>query len=570
MSANTGAQAICDALLGAGVECVFGLPGTQNVALFEALRTSRLRTVVATHELSASMMANGYYRSSGRLAALATIPGPGFTWALTGITEATLDSVALIHLVGLPATQPGSAFQLQAIDQTAIATALVRGLHRIDDASQATRVIERACAQARSGEPGPVLVHVARAALDERPAAHAAAESAAAEKSLDANAVAAAAALLSSAQRCVIFAGQGCQHVPERLARLAERLAAPVVTTTSGRGVLAEDHPLSLGFEFAGNGAVVLNELIAASDAVLAIGCKFSHNGSRGFALRIPEHKLVHVDAAAHVLGANYPARIAVAAEAGAFLEALLARLGTAATSPRGFAPDELARLRDRARAESVGDLVEPRIHGVASGRPADFFAALRAAMPRESVLVTDSGMHQMLARAHFRVLCPRGLMVPTNLQSMGFGIGAAIGACIADPARPVVALIGDGGLAMSGLELMTAVRERLRLTLIVFVDGAYGLIRYQQLASTGRTFATDIVPPDAAALADAVGARHVRLGGDAEAVLREAIGSGAVTIVEVGVGDTLPMQVMRAKSIARGMAGPRAGSWLRRVLRRR
>jgi acetolactate synthase-1/2/3 large subunit len=122
----------------------------------------------------------------------------------------------------------------------------------------------------------------------------------------------------------------------------------------------------------------------------------------------------------------------------------------------------------------------------------------------------------------------------------------------------------------MSGLELMTAVRERLRLTVIVFVDGAYGLIRYQQLAATGRTFATEIAPPDVAALADAVGARHVRLDGNAATVLREAIGSDIVTIVEVVVGDTLPMQVMRAKAIARGVAGPRARSWLKRLRRRR
>ncbi|HEY6985686.1 MAG TPA: thiamine pyrophosphate-binding protein [Rhodanobacteraceae bacterium] len=569
MSASNGAQAICDALLSAGVECVFGLPGTQNVSLFEALRTSRLRTVVATHELSASMMANGYYRASGRLAALVTIPGPGFTWALTGITEATLDSAALVHLVGLPATQPGHAFQLQAIDQTAIATPLVRSVHRIDDASQASRVIARACTDARSGEPGPVLVHISRAALEGGPVSDVDVETPPAARPVDVDAVGATAAMLSSAKRCVLFAGQGCQHVPERIVRLAERLAAPVVTTTSGRGVVAEDHPLSFGFEFAGNGAAVLNELVAASDAVLAIGCKFSHNGSRGFAVRIPQEKLIHVDAAAHVLGANYPARVAVHADAGAFVDALLERLGIAG-APSGFEPDELARLRERARSESVGDLIEPRIHCVVSGKPADFFAALRDAMPRESVLVTDSGMHQMLARAHFRVLCPRGLMVPTNLQSMGFGIGAAIGACIADPARPVVALIGDGGLAMSGLELMTAVRERLRLTVIVFVDGAYGLIRYQQLAVTGRTFATEIAPPDVAALADAVGARHVRLDGNAATVLREAIGSDIVTIVEVVVGDTLPMQVMRAKAIARGVAGPRARSWLKRLRRRR
>jgi acetolactate synthase I/II/III large subunit len=569
MSATPGSQRICDALLAAGVECVFGLPGTQNVPLFEALRTSRLRTVVATHELSAAMMANGYYRGSGKLAALATIPGPGFTWAMTGIAEASLDSAALVHLVGQPATGPGRAFQLQAIDQAAIAGPLVRAVHRIDSAADAEGAIARACADAVSQEPGPVLVHIARPALGGS-GAQGEARPPATPPAPDPGLVAEAATKLAAAPRIVIFAGQGCQHVADKLARLAERLAAPVVTTTSARGVLPEDHALSLGFELAGNGAATLNELVAASDAVLAIGCKFSHNGSRGFALEIAPEKLIHVDAAAHVLGANYPARIAVHGEAGAFIDALLARLGAASDTKRGFAPEALARIRERARHETIGDMVEPKIHGVASGKPADFFAALRAAMPRESVLVTDSGLHQMLARAHFRVLCPRGLIVPTNLQSMGFGIGAAIGAAIGDPSRPVVALVGDGGLTMSGLEIATAVREKLRLVVIVFVDGAYGLIRFQQLAGTGRTFATDLVPPDIAALADAVGARHVRVEGDAEAVLREAVAADAVTVVEVAVGDSLPMHWMRAKSLARSVAGKRARSWLRRLLGRR
>jgi acetolactate synthase-1/2/3 large subunit len=570
VTAATGAERICDALLAAGVECVFGLPGTQNVPLFEALRTSRLRTVVATHELSASMMANGYYRGSGKLAALATIPGPGFTWAMTGIAEASLDSAALLHLVGQPAMAPGRAFQLQAIDQAAIAGPLVRAIHRIDAAADAARAIARASADALSHEPGPVLVHIARKALgsgdtdttraNARPAP---------PPAPDGDLVAETVAMLAAAPRCVIFAGQGCQHVAAGLAQLAERLAAPVVTTTSARGVLPEDHALSLGFEFAGNGAGTLNELVASADAVLAIGCKFSHNGSRGFALEIAPEKLIHVDAAAHVLGANYPARIAVHAEAGAFIDALLARLGATAETKRGFAPDALRRIRERAREETIGDMVEPSIHGVASKKPADFFAALRAALPRESVLVTDSGLHQMLARAHFRVLAPRGLIVPTNLQSMGFGIGAAIGAAIGDPSRTVVALVGDGGLAMSGLEIATAVREKLRLVVIVFVDGAYGLIRFQQLAGTGRTFATELVPVDVAALADAVGARHVRVEGDADATLRNAIAFDGVTLVEVAVGDSLPMHWMRAKSLARGVAGKRARSWLKRVLGR-
>ncbi len=565
-------ELICDGLSRSGVDCVFGLPGTQNVPLFDALRTSSLRTIVATNELSAAMMANGYFRSSGRLSALATIPGPGFTWALTGLAEAALDSAALVHVVGQPATQPGAHYQLQAIDQATMAQPLVKATHRIDAPEQALSVVAQACAQARAGEPGPVLVHVAPSAQD----------GSARDVSTDVGAVETLAAevtrqleqaadALGGAKRCIIFAGQGCFGAAARLLALAELLSAVVVTTTSGRGAIPEDHPLSLGFELGGNGAETVNDLIDASDIVLAIGCKFSHNGSRGFRLKIAREKLIHIDASAEVLGANYPAHWPIHADASLALKALLARLEGRTRPTPGFGAEEIARYRSRGRVEGGNDIVEPTVHGTPSGSAADFFSALRAALPANSCLVTDSGLHQVLTRRHFRVLQPRGLLTPTNFQSMGFGIGAATGACLADPSRPVVALIGDGGLAMSGLELLTAVRENLRLTVIVFVDGAFGLIRVQQMAANGRSFGTQFDGVDCEAFAAAIGVRHVRLTQDAEATLRAAIALAGVTLIEVAVGDSLPMHWLRAKGLIRSAPlGRRAGSWLKRALGRR
>ncbi|MBN8895598.1 MAG: thiamine pyrophosphate-binding protein [Rhodanobacter sp.] len=546
----SGAELVCATLTRAGVDCVFGLPGTQTTGLYEALRRAPLRSVVATHELSAAMMANGYYRASGRIAALLTIPGPGFTWALTGLAEAALDSAALLHLTMQPARSPGQQFQLQALDQAAIAGPLSKGQYHVDHATGIAPALLAAHAQAGAGEPGPVLVQFASDALREAaPLADVAPPS---PPPLDEAALDAVLATLRQAGRCMLLLGQGCAAAAGLATQLAETLSAAVVTTTSGRGVVAEDHPLSLGFAFAGNECGTLNALVEASGAVLAIGCKFSHNGSRGFELRLPPEKLIHVDASAAVLGANYPARHAICADAATFLAALLQRLQTK-PGHAGFSHDEIAQWRRRADDERDRRRVEPRIHGVDGGQPQAFFAALRQALPRHGCLLTDSGQHQGLARRHFPVLCPRGLIVPTNLQSMGFGIGAAIGACLADPARPVVALVGDGGLAMSGLELLTAVRERLRLTVIVFVDGAYGLIRMQQLAGSGHAYGTEFDSVDVAALAAAVGATHVRLQGDAQATLAAAIEAPGVTLVEVRVGDSAPMHWLRAKSRLRG-----------------
>ncbi|HEU4785878.1 MAG TPA: thiamine pyrophosphate-binding protein, partial [Gemmatimonadaceae bacterium] len=136
-----GFEALCTTLRELGIECVFGIPGTQTVPLFEAFRQHGLRTVLTSHELGAAFMANGYFRATGRIAALSTIPGPGFTYALTGIAEARLDSVGMLYLVAKPSTGPGRAFRLQAIDQRAIAGPILKGTFAITDAARAASLI---------------------------------------------------------------------------------------------------------------------------------------------------------------------------------------------------------------------------------------------------------------------------------------------------------------------------------------------------------------------------------------------------------------------------------------------
>jgi acetolactate synthase-1/2/3 large subunit len=157
-----------------------------------------------------------------------------------------------------------------------------------------------------------------------------------------------------------------------------------------------------------------------------------------------------------------------------------------------------------------------------------------------------------MLARRHFRVHAPRGFLLPTDFQSMGFGIPAAIGAAVAAPERRVVALVGDGGFAMSGLELATAVRERIPLTVIVFVDESLGLIRLQQYREFGHEFGTRVERLDLSAFARGVGAAYVPLTGNAGPVLRDAIMSDGVTIVEVALGDSAALLKLRAAAAAR------------------
>ena len=559
-SGRRGAELLTATLEHLGVEHVFGLPGTQNVALFEALRRSRLQTIVASHELGASFMANGYARASGWPGILVTIPGPGFTYALTGLAEARLDSAPIIHIVGRPATAPGQRFQLQAIDQAAMAGPIAKAVLAADNADDIPAALIEAYRLAVSGEPGPVLLEVASEALTQyggpQPVAPRPSITVAAPPR---DAVEAIAALVAATPRIVIYAGQGTAGDPAALLRLAETLGAAVATTTSARGVVPEDHPLAIPCD---GDSERLNALVARADLVLALGVKFSHNGAHGFRLALDRERLVHVDASTEVLNGHYPSRIAVACDVPAFVRELGA-LTTRAPPRQGWTPDELQSLR---HCGGGGWPLDPTIPGIDPPTPAGFFAALRETLPRDAILVTDSGLHQMLARRHFPVLAPRGFITPSDFQSMGFALPAAIGAKLAHPTRTVVALLGDGGLTMSGMELLTVVRERIALTVIVLVDGHYGLIRLQQLGQHGRAHGTTLANPDYPRWAASLGVDHVLLDGIAS--LRAALAAKRPTLLEVPMRDSGAIRKQQLKSLAReaalGIAGAGVNTWWR------
>ena len=562
----TGADLVCRILAELDVHCVFGLPGTQNVTLFEALRRSTIRPVLTSHEAAAAFAANGYYRSSGRLGVVATCPGPGFAWALPGLAEARLDSAALLHLTGPPARGPGRAVQLQAIAQRGVAEPLVKRVYEVDRAGDLARALREAAATALSGEPGPVVVQLADCVLA-HPGVAEANPSPNGKHVTEREGLAQAVAALAAARRVIVIAGQGAAGAAPRVQALAERCGALVLTTPSGRGVVPEDHPLALAFDYARGDVERLNDLLESADLVVVLGCKLGHNGTGGFALRLPADRLVHVDADPAVLNANYAARYPVVAR----VEDVVDAFAAAARPEGGWPQDTAAEWRRRLRNDAEARLPEPAVHGVPGNSPQEFFRQLRAALPRDAILVLDSGLHQVLARRYFDVLAPRGLLFPSDFQSMGFALPAAIGAKLAAPERTVVALLGDGGFKLSGLELLTAARERLPLTAIVFNDGHLNMIRLEQLQSFGREAAVDVRNPDFAALAAACGVGYGLVDGEVAAALA-ATGRGA-GILEVRIGDSAAIRTVRREGLVRDVARRALPStalrWARRLLGR-
>jgi acetolactate synthase-1/2/3 large subunit len=324
-------------------------------------------------------------------------------------------------------------------------------------------------------------------------------------------------------------------------------------------------------FDISEEGVSALNGLLDRSDLILAVGCKFTHNGTYGFKLHLPKEKLIHIDASSNVLNANYPARLAVCADSAAFFNRLYVSIERLGSRRSEWAAGELAGFK-RSCGRDV-NIPMPTVHGVRPPTPLGFFQALRAAMPANSCLVTDSGLHQVLASCYFRVNEPRGMIIPSDFQSMGFGLPAAVGAKLATPEKSIVVLIGDGGLAMSGMELITAVREQIPLTLIVFNDGALGQIRFQQLSSFGHSHSTKLKTPDLSLFAQSIGANYIYLEEDAENVLRAAVTGSSVTLIEVSVEDSAAMYFEHAKGLARQTARqllkPSTLRWLKHKLSR-
>lgn len=590
---EAGTTLLAEGLRTLGVEVLFTVPGSQNVPALDALRREGLSLVTATSELTAAFMANGYARVRRTPAVLLTIPGPGFAFALPGIAEARLDSVPLVWIALAPTSAGDGRRTLQSIPQRQMAAPLVKAVVEAGEAGEIPAALGRAVRLAGQGEPGPVLLHLsqeARSGSEFRssgnlfPAEEVGStghEAVLRAPEPGADLLERALTSLEAAQRPLLLVGQGGLDAPEAVRRLAERLRAPVITTTSARGVLPEGHPLVVPADRPGESPDFVNELVEEADLVLVLGCGLSHNGSHGFRLRLPGEKLVRVDSSAEAFRGPYRGRLELHCDVRSFLQRALARApgadGGEASAPgrTAWTDAELERWRQRAGAAKGGGGGEPRIPGPGDGTPASLIRALRAALPDDGLVVTDSGRHQMLVRRYLEVRRPGGLVAPSDFQSMGFGIPAALGAKVAAPDREVVAVVGDGGFHMTMGELLVAARDGLAVRIVVFRDDELALIADHQRRDHGSATGTALRNPDIGAVARALGVRSLKIKGTkhAEGTFREMCAAGGPVVVEVPLRRSLGSRTEQARALARETVrdalGPDAVARIRKALNR-
>ncbi|MEU9823072.1 thiamine pyrophosphate-binding protein [Pseudonocardia alni] len=501
MSELTGGQMVVDCLIREGVERVFAVPGHGNTALLDAFvdRGDEIVVVPAMHEQGAAHMADGYYRSSGKIAAVCTSIGPGATNTLTGLTTAFADSQPMILLTGAVHTYMENRGVLQEIDRPhgnnfpRMAEPVVKRWWQPNRVDQIPTVMAHAFTAMTEGRRGPVLVDIPQDLQAEYGpyTPHEGRRRATARPVGDAGAIAEAARLLAAAKRPVILAGGGvvAAEATAELTAVAERLGAPVTHSFMGKGAFPADHDL-YAWPCGDMGSIPGNAVTRSADVILAVGCRFSDRITSsykpGVTFNIPDTKLVQIDIDGFEIGRNYPAEVGIVGDAKASLAALLDVLGAA---------DGAADYRDTAYFAELQDLKAQWDEHLRPMRTTDHLpmtnsramVEIRKALPREGILVTDSSNPANQAFNEFPIYGPRTNIVAGGMSGIGFGLPAAIGAQIGAPDTPVLALVGDGSFLQTGTELATAAMLDTPLVVVVLNNGGWEAIKDLQINLFGR-----------------------------------------------------------------------------------
>ena len=509
-----------------GVDTVFGIISIHNIPFYDSLqRHGGFRVVTARHEGAAVNMADAYSRVSGKLGVVFTSTGTGAGNAAGAIIESWNGGAPLLHITGNVASsflETGRGYIHDCKDQLGMLKSISKGAHRVRHAEQAPVVFRRAIAEAMQPPPGPVSVEIPidiQAAHIDGPASlePAAIEPARPlERELDD-----LAQRLASAKRPLLWLGGGARHAVAAVRRFAD-LGFGVVTSVQGRGVIPEDHPLSLG---AFNLHEPIERFYATCDAMLVVGSRLRSNETLTYKLKLPR-PLYRIDVDPQQQGRCYTDDFFVVGDSALVLTGLADRLAGRMKLDAAFAQD-LAAARDAARVLVTDGL----------GPYQQLVEELQRAARRSFVWVRDVTIsNSTWGNRSLAIAGPRD-----GVHALGGGIGQgvqmALGAALAADGRKTFCLVGDGGLQVNIGELITLVQEKADVVILLMNDCGYGVIRNIQDAQYGgRRYYSDLHTPDFGALAAAIGLPHYRVPdlGAMRQVLPEAVAMRGPVMVEI------------------------------------
>jgi acetolactate synthase I/II/III large subunit len=524
MTSLTGGEAIVSGLVAHGVDTVFGLPGAQVYGLFDAFQQAQLKVIGARHEQACGYMAFGYARSSGRPGVFSVVPGPGVLNASAALLTAFGCNEPVLCVTGQVPTAflgKGRGHLHEMPDQLATLRTYVKWADRIEYPANAPTVVARAFQEMMSGRQGPASVEMPWDIFTQR------AETTAAKvlaplpsPQADPDVVKQAAALIKASRAAMIFVGSGAIGAREEILELAEMIDAPVVAFRSGRGIVSNAHELGLTMAAA-------YKLWPKIDLMIGIGTRLELPTMSRWPYRPDGLKCIRIDVDPVEIR-RYAADTAVIADARAATADLVAavrKAGYSKTSGRRAAIREAT-----ASAQAEIQRIQPQM---------TYLNILREVLPANAIVTDELSQVGFASWYGFPIYEPRTFITSGYQGTLGSGFPTALGAKVANPDKPVVAITGDGGFMFGVQELATAVQFNIAVVTLVFNNNAYGNVRRDQRERfDGRVVAADRVNPDFVKLAESFGVAAARVTSPDhfKAALEKALAHGGPYLLSIEV----------------------------------
>lgn len=563
----TGGQIIVKYLENEGVPYVLGIPGHGILAFFDALRESekagKLRYIQVKHEKTAAHIADGYYRVKGEPLAIFTSIGPGALNTTIGLATAYVDSTSFLQISGDTHVRMKGVGVLQEIERyqdsniQRVFEPVSKRVWRLESVEQLPRIMQRAFNQMLTGRPGPVVLSmpmdVQAQSLEFEPTAVPVKFRSTAKPMGDSAQVAEAAKIMVAAKRpCILVGGAVLRaNMTDKLIALAEKWGAPVVTTMAGKSAFPEDHPLN-AFHTGSKGTPVGVSITAKADVILALGTRFADETTcsyrNGVAFTFPKTKLIQVDIDPSEIGKNYPCEVGLLGDVSLVTDQLIGAL------PKPEVPySESAYIRElsESKLEWKHMIDEARSHNYDKITISQLIGELEDNLPKDTIIATSSGNTQAQLFQEYSFKNGQKHLTTGGFSTMGWALPAAIGAKLAKPDVPVVALIGDGDYLMTIQEMSLLAQLQLPVVVVMANNNCWMAIKDLQMAAYGEEYAFGndfsqdgaVYEPDYVRIAEGFGvhAEKISKRGELSACLERAFTLGKPAFIQVDVYAEFP-----------------------------
>jgi acetolactate synthase-1/2/3 large subunit len=545
-----GAEVLLRALKDQGVDVLFGYPGGSVLPIYDALfNQNAIRHILVRHEQAAVHAAEGYARSTGRVGVVLVTSGPGATNAVTGLTDALMDSIPIVCLTGQVPTHLIGNDAFQEADTTGITRPATKHNYLVKRPEDLARVIHEAFYVARSGRPGPVVIDLPKDILIGRapytPPAETPHRSYRPQTQPDAALIARAVAMLKSAKRPMIYTGGGVINAgpaaSEALVRFVRKTGFPVTNTLMGLGAFPASDPQFLGM-LGMHGTYEANLAMHGCDVLLNVGARFDDRVTGRLNAFSPGSRKIHIDIDPSSINKNVPVDLPIVGDAGRALQALVAAWDADPTPVDRPAIAAWWRQIDAWKGTDCLRFTQPREPGsiIKPQYAIQRLYDLTRAVKQDIFITTEVGQHQMWAAQYFKFEQPNHWMTSGGLGTMGYGLPAAMGVQIAHPDALVIDIAGEASILMNIQELGTLAQYKLPVKIFILNNEYMGMVRqWQELLHGGRySESYSAALPDFIKLADAYHAVGLRAKSvdELDGVIREMLASDRAVIADIAV----------------------------------